>query len=225
MANCLILGASRGIGRELARQYAAAGDRVIATVRRTADASALRDGGAARVVEVDLAQSSAVEILQAALADEPLDVAIIAAGVSGPVTTGLAAPTAAEFDAVMHANVYPAMQVIPLLAYKLAATHGKLALLSSRMGSIGSMTEANWWLYRASKAALNAVLKCAAVELGPRGVVCMALHPGWVRTDMGGPNADLGVEESAAALRRVIAAANSSHNGRFLNFTGEQIEW
>ncbi|BAP89697.1 uncharacterized protein E1O_25660 [Burkholderiales bacterium GJ-E10] len=93
------------------------------------------------------------------------------------------------------------------------------------MGSIGSMTEANWWLYRASKAALNAVLKCAAVELGPRGVVCMALHPGWVRTDMGGPNADLGVEESAAALRRVIAAANSSHNGRFLNFTGEQIEW
>jgi NAD(P)-dependent dehydrogenase (short-subunit alcohol dehydrogenase family) len=93
------------------------------------------------------------------------------------------------------------------------------------MGSIAQTTHPSWWLYRASKAALNSVLKSASVELGPRGVVCMALHPGWVRTDMGGPQADLAVADSAASLRRVMAATNRSHNGRFLNYNGEQLEW
>ena len=93
------------------------------------------------------------------------------------------------------------------------------------MGSVGLMTSSSGWLYRASKAALNAALKAASIELGPQGVACVAFHPGWVRTDMGGAGADLDVVESVTSMRRVLAAANASHNGKFLNYTGEQLAW
>jgi NAD(P)-dependent dehydrogenase (short-subunit alcohol dehydrogenase family) len=224
MASCLILGASRGIGREFARQYAAGGDRVIATFRHPGDGPALAGVGV-RPLALDLLQADAAAVIERELAGEPLDLAIIAAGVAGPPSEGTEPPGAAAFDEVMRTNVLVSMQLIAALAPALTRRGGKLAVLSSRMGSIGNASSASWWLYRASKAALNSVLRSASIELGPRGVVCMALHPGWVRTDMGGAGADLGVEESVASMRRVIAAANRSHNGRFLNYNGEQLEW
>ena len=132
---------------------------------------------------------------------------------------------AAAFDQVMRTNVHAPMQLIARLAPQLAQSRARLAVISSKMGSIGLMTSSRGWLYRASKAALNAVLKAASVELGPRRVICMSFHPGWVRTDMGGPGADLDVAESVASMRRVLCAANASHNGKFLNYTGEQLSW
>jgi NAD(P)-dependent dehydrogenase (short-subunit alcohol dehydrogenase family) len=81
------------------------------------------------------------------------------------------------------------------------------------------------WLYRASKAAVNAVLRAASLELAARGAVCMAFHPGWVRTDMGGTGASIDADESVRGMRRVIAQANDSHNGKFLNYTGEHLSW
>src|SRR5262249_42775248 len=106
------------------------------------------------------------------------------------------------------------------------AGHGsKLAVISSRMGSIGLMGTTSGWIYRASKAGVNAVLRTASLELGPRGIACMAFHPGWVRTDMGGAGASIDVAESRSNLRRVIAHANDSHNGKFLNYTGEHLSW
>jgi len=224
VSTCLIVGASRGIGREMARQYAADGDRVIATYRKPADGLAL-DAFCARTIQLDLLQGGCAATLDQQLGSEPLDVAILVAGVAGPRSEHVSAPERADFDAVMRTNVLAAMQLIPMLAERLAARHGKLAVLSSKMGSIGNTTSASSWLYRASKAALNCVLKAASTELGSRGIVCMALHPGWVRTDMGGRGADLGVDESVASMRRVIAAATRSHNGRFLNYNGEQLEW
>ena len=224
MATCLIVGASRGIGRELARQYAAEGWRVLATHRRAADGAALAPL-CARVLQADLLEDGWAPALARALEAETLDLVIVAAGVSGPKSDHLEDPGRAPFDTVMQTNVLASMQLIAALAPHLAAARGKLAVISSRMGSIGTTTSPSWWLYRASKAALNSVLKSASITLGAQGVVCMALHPGWVRTDMGGPQADLAVEDCAAALRRVIAAANRSHNGRFLNYFGEQLEW
>lgn len=224
MSTCLIVGASRGIGREFARQYAADADRVIATYRNQSDGIAL-GAFCARTVALDLLQSGYAAALDRELAKESLDLAIIVAGVAGPRSEHISAPDREDFDTVMRTNVLAAMQLIPMLADRLAATHGKLAVISSRMGSIGNTTSAYSWLYRASKAALNSVLKSASIELGSRGVVCMALHPGWVRTDMGGKGADLSVEESVSSMRHVIAAANRSHNGRFLNYNGEQLEW
>jgi NAD(P)-dependent dehydrogenase (short-subunit alcohol dehydrogenase family) len=224
MSTVLIVGASRGIGREFVRQYAADGARVIATYRKPDDAAALRELGA-RPLLLDVRDAAQVAGLGAQLDGEKLDIAVLNAGVYGPRTTGLAAPSPAEFDTVMHTNVLAPMQLIPLLAPGLVAARGKLAVLSSRMGSISLMTGANGWLYRASKAALNTVLRAASLELGPQQVVCMAFHPGWVKTDMGGAGAEIDVAASVSGMRRVIAAANASHNGKFLNYTGEQFAW
>jgi NAD(P)-dependent dehydrogenase (short-subunit alcohol dehydrogenase family) len=221
---CLIIGASRGIGFELARQYAADGHRVMATFRHAADHQRLAALGV-RAIMADVLADGWAPALGRELAGEAIDLVIVNAGVAGPETRGPVAPDRATFDEVMRSNVLPSMQLIPVVSEQLASSGGKLVVLSSRMGSIGNAADAAWWLYRASKAALNSVLKSASIELGARGVVCMALHPGWVQTDMGGANATLRVEESVSSMRNVIAAANRSHNGRFLNYNGEQLEW
>jgi len=224
MSTILIIGASRGIGREFTRQYAADGGRVIATHRRQEDAAALRQLGA-RPLHLDVDDAESVAGLGWHLDGERVDVALIVAGAYGPRTTDLTPPTDEEFSAVMRTNILAPMRLIPMLSQSLAAARGKLAVLSSRMGSIGSTRSTAGWLYRASKAGLNSVLKCASLELGSQGVVCVALHPGWVRTDMGGAGADLEVGDSVASMRRVLAAINASHNGRFLNYDGTQLEW
>lgn len=224
MTTVLVIGASRGIGLEFARQYVADGSRVLATCRLPEHAAQLESLGA-RALTLDVLDASGFAGLSGQLDGEALDVVIINAGVYGPRTSGLQAPTAAEFDQVMQTNVRAPMQLIALLAPQLVQSRARLAVISSRMGSAGLMTTPSGWLYRASKAALNAALKAASIELGPRGVTCMAFHPGWVRTDMGGPGADLDVADAVASMRRVLGAANASHNGKFLNYTGEQLAW
>jgi NAD(P)-dependent dehydrogenase (short-subunit alcohol dehydrogenase family) len=224
MPTVLVVGATRGIGLEFVRQYAADGARVFATFRRPQDAEPLRQLGA-RALPLDALDPDSIAALGQQLDGQPLDLVLLVAGVYGPDTTDLAPPSREQFDEVMRTNVLAPMQLISLLAQNLEAAQGKLAALSSRMGSIGFATETTGWLYRASKAALNSVVKTASIQLGARGVVCMSLSPGWVRTDMGGPSARLEVSDSVTALRRVIAAANRSHNGRFLHYTGEQLEW
>lgn len=236
MSTVLIIGASRGIGHEFARQYAQAGDRVLATYRKLEDAAALKALGA-EALRVDVTQPADLAALAQRLAQEHLDVAIINAGVYGPRTEGMTPVTREQFDLVMHTNVWAPLQLMSIVAPALLAARGKLALLSSRMGSIALMNDSSGWLYRASKAAANSVLRVASLELGgsggigggssdaPRGVVCMAFHPGWVQTDMGGAQAQIDVATSVSGMRRVIAAANDSHNGKFLNYTGAQLDW
>ena len=131
----------------------------------------------------------------------------------------------ADFDAVMRTNVLATMQLLPVLAPALTQARGKLAVISSAMGLKSRITQPSGWLYRASKAALNMVVKVASLELGGQGVVCMAFHPGWVRTDMGGAEADIDAATSVTGMRRVIEQANLSYNGKFLNYTGEQFDW
>jgi len=220
----LVVGASRGIGLEFVRQYLAEGARVIATHRSPALAAPLRALGAEPRL-LDVLDESAVARLGRLLAGDRLAVAIVNAGIYGPRTQGLVAPAAGDFDAVMHTNVLAAMRLIPVLAAPLAAARGRLAVLSSRMGSLSLMQSSSGWLYRASKAALNGVLRAASVELGAQGIVCLALHPGWVRTDMGGAGADIVAADSVAGMRRVIAAADASANGGFFDYRGEPLSW
>ena len=224
MPTVLVVGASRGIGLEFARQYAADGARVIGTHRQPDDSIALRALGV-RPIALDVLDAGALAGLGWQLDGEPLDLAIVNAGVYGPRSSGLQAPTQAEFDAVMRTNVHAPMQLIALLAPMLATTRGKLVVISSKMGSLGLMSNAGGWLYRASKAAVNVAMRAASLELGAQGVTCMAFHPGWVRTDMGGADADLAPGDAVSAMRRVIGAANASHNGKFLNYNGEQLAW
>jgi NAD(P)-dependent dehydrogenase (short-subunit alcohol dehydrogenase family) len=222
--NVLIVGASRGIGFEFARQYAEDGAHVVGTHRAPADADKLR-AVSVEPLQLDVRDANAVAALDKTLVLQTIDVAILNAGVYGPRTAALSAPAEADFDAVMHVNVLGPMRLIPRLAPRLVAARGKLAVLSSRMGSVALMSSTPGWLYRASKAALNSVTRAASLELGPQGVVCIAFHPGWVRTDMGSANADLDATASVALMRRVLAQANDSHNGKFLNYTGEHLAW
>ena len=224
MATVLVVGASRGIGLEFVRQYAAEGNRVIAT-HRSAEAGEKLGALGAEPVSLDMLDETAVLNFGDKMAKETLDIAIINAGVAGPRGQAITSPGGLDFDAVMHTNVRAPMQLIPMLAPALIASRGKLAVLSSRMGSLSLMTNTASWLYRTSKAALNAALKTASLEYGPQGVVCIAFHPGWVRTDMGGGGADIDAKTSVEGMRRVLASANDSANGKFINYNGEQLSW
>ena len=224
MATVLVIGASRGIGLEFVRQYIADGARVIATHRRPEAGAALRELGA-KPTPLDMLDEGAVADFGDQMARETIDIAIVNAGVSGPRGSAIRSPGGLDFDAVMHTNVRAPMQLIPALAPALIASRGKLAVLSSRMGSISLMTNTSSWLYRASKAALNAALRATSLELGAQGVVCIAFHPGWVRTEMGGAGADIDVATSVTGMRRILASANDSSNGKFINYNGEQLSW
>lgn len=222
MPAALILGASRGIGLEFVRQYREAGAHVTATARSDEGLARIEALGA-RALRVDVATAVGASALAWPIDGEAFDVAILNAGVYGPRSSGLQAPSQAEFDAVMHTNVLGAMRVLPLLAEALAPS-ARLAVISSRMGSMGLRANPSGWLYRASKAALNSVLKDASLALAGRAL-CVALHPGWVRTDMGGEAADLDVADSVATMRRTLAALTPAGHGGFLNHDGQPLAW
>lgn len=218
----MIVGASRGIGLELTRQYLADGARVFATARSEEGLKLLRAEGA-RVLKLDVTEAASASGLAWQIDGEAFDTVVVNAGVYGPRTTGLQTPTEADFDQVMHTNVLGPMRVVPQLAEALAEG-ARLGVISSRMGSMGLRTNGNGWLYRASKAAVNSVLKDASFALAGRAI-CVALHPGWVRTDMGGTDADLAVADSARDLRRTLAALTPADNGAFLNHDGQPLAW
>ncbi|WUR13187.1 SDR family oxidoreductase [[Empedobacter] haloabium] len=222
MATALVIGASRGIGHELARQYLQEGWRVIATARKPADCDALAAMGA-QVHTLDVTNVEAVAGLGWKLDGEHLDVAILNAGVYGPRHDGF--PVQADFDNVMHTNVLAAMRLLPILAPLVATTNGRLAVLSSKMGSLSERHSAVGSLYRASKAALNSVLIDTALTFGREGVTCVAFHPGWVQTDMGGATADITVEQSAAGMIHTLANLPASEHAAYLTYDGKPIGW
>ena len=221
MPTALIIGASRGIGLELARQYKAAGWRVIATARTEKDCKKLA-AMECHAYQLDVNSAESIGALGWNLDDEKNDAAFFKAGDFGPRASF---PTQEEFDLVMHTNVYAAMRVLPVIAPLVCNAKGKLAVLSSHMGSIADRTASNATLYRASKAALNSVLADTAVEYGPQGATCIAFHPGWVKTEMGGVGAELEVDVSVTGMRTTLAALNHADNGKFLNYDGTPLPW
>jgi NAD(P)-dependent dehydrogenase (short-subunit alcohol dehydrogenase family) len=218
----LVIGASRGIGLELVRQYREDGHAVLGTVRDDAGESRVRALGA-RTLRLDVSDANSCSALTWPLDGERFDHVYLNAGVHGPRLREFETPSQADFDHVMHTNVLGPMRLLPLLPDVLAPG-ARVAVLSSRMGSIGLRTAAQSGLYRASKAALNSVLKDASLVLGGRAV-CVALHPGWVRTDMGGPQGELDVTRSVADLRRTVSRLGAADNGCFFNHDGSPLEW
>ena len=220
--NVLIIGASRGLGLEFVRQYRAAGAHITATARDDAALDRLREHGA-RALKLDVADAAGVSGLAWQIDGERFDVVVINAGVYGPSTTGLETPTEADFDAVMRTNVLGPMRVLPQIAEALAPG-ARVAILSSKMGSIGLRASTSGWLYRASKAAVNSVMKDAALTLAGKATV-ISFHPGWVRTDMGGSGADIDASTSIAGMRTVLASVKASDTGSFFNYDGQRLDW
>lgn len=223
MPTALIIGASRGIGRELALQYKAEGWRVLATARSADSLAALQAQGC-EALPLDVNNLNDCAGLGWRLDDEKIDVAILNAGVYGARTTGLTSPQQDQFDEVMHTNVLAAMRLLPIILPLVENAQGKLAVISSSMGSISLRPNSAGWLYRASKAALNSVLK--DVSLSTSKAICVALHPGWVKTEMGGAGADLDIADSVNRIRNVLAGLNPEHNGSFLDAEdGAKLGW
>jgi NAD(P)-dependent dehydrogenase (short-subunit alcohol dehydrogenase family) len=221
MQTALILGASRGIGLELVRQYIANGWRVIATVRDDAGLALLQSMGA-QTLRVDVANPISVSGLDWMLDGEKLDVAMYVAGVIDHAAID-AAPTQQAFDRVMHTNVMGAMMALPQIANKVEAAGGVLAFVSSVMGSLQGTRSSDAALYRISKAALNMVVRTAQPAYPQARIV--ALHPGWVQTEMGGPNATLTPEQAVSHMRQTLANITPEQSGQFLSFDGNTIAW
>jgi NAD(P)-dependent dehydrogenase (short-subunit alcohol dehydrogenase family) len=220
MVTVFVIGASRGIGLELVRQYRAAGARVIATARDAAGLARLREAGA-EPLRLDVADPASVSGLALQLDGEKLDVALYVAGVMdrAPATSP---PTRDAFDRVMHANVLGAMQVLPQVMPSVQGAGGVFGALSSSMSLIGAVSASNAWLYRVSKAALNMALASARFDYP--GARLVALDPGWVQTDMGGGAAQLTVGESVAGLRAAIASLTEADNGRLIHHDGRRAD-
>ena len=219
MSTTLIIAASRGIGLELARQAIDAGERVIATARSDAALAQLRELGA-QALRLDVADVASVSGLAWQLDGEKIDTAWYVAGVICNRANATQPPTREQFDRVMHTNVLGAMQLIPQVVPLVESAGGRMAFISSAMGLIGEVGSSSAWLYRVSKAALNMAVKSAQASYPAATLVC--LHPGWVQTDMGGSGAPVTAVQSAAGMRRVMAAVTPQDQGAFFSYDGQR---
>ena len=220
----LITGANRGIGLELARQYSAAGWRVIGTARKPEAAQDLAALGV-EVVQLDVTDPSSTERLSQELGERPVDLLINNAGIL-PMMSTLGEIDMDDYERAMDVNVLGPVRVtrtaLPNLRF---GQLKKIVNITSNLGSIAGNTSGGFYGYRESKAALNMFTRSLAAELGPEGFTCIVLHPGWVRTDMGGPNAPTTVQESVQGIRRVIEGLSRADNGTFRSFEGQQLSW
>ena len=219
MATVLVIGASRGIGRGVVQACLERGDRVIATVRKADDAQALRNAGA-EVLVVDVAQPASVSGLAWQLDGVELDQAWYVAG-AWDGASAHTPPTQQDFDRVMHTNVLGLMQVLPQVMPCVEAAGGTMVCISSMMSRL-SQAESGAWLYRTSKAALNMVVACAQDAWKSTRVV--AMDPGWVQTDMGGPGALITVEECVHGMLATVAQLDEADKGALVRYDGHRWE-
>ncbi len=230
MPTVMITGANRGIGLALARGYLAEGWRVLACCRDPGNAKDLESmraeaGDRVEIHRLDVTDRLNVDDLAGELAEEAIDLLINNAGVIGP-REGFGDTDFDRWQPVFAVNSFAPLCVAERFVEQVARSERKLIVnISSKMGSIGDNVSGNSIIYRASKAALNQISKCLAVALGPRGITVLVFHPGWVSTDMGGPEAAVTPADSAAGIRAVIAGATAAVNGRFFNYDGEELPW
>ena len=220
----LITGANRGIGLELARQYSTAGWRVIGTARKPDEATEL-DATGAEVMQLDVTDQGSVDRLARDLADRPVDMLINNAGIQ-PLMWKLADIDFDAFEQALRVNTVGPVRVSKALLHNLRSGElRRIVNITTNLSSIADNTDGGFYGYRESKTALNMFTRSLAAELGPEGFICIALHPGWVKTDLGGPQAPLDVRESVEGMRRVIENLQPEDNGSFRTYAGERMNW
>jgi len=230
MANVLITGANRGIGLELARTYAGAGDRVYAFCRLPGDAAKLHElaagsGGKVSVLAMDVGDGLSITQARAAVGDGPIDILINNAGVGGGAHQSLA-----DMDIESWLDTFKIMAIGPFRVVQTflpnlkAATGAKIMTVTSQMGA-STWPFGGSYAYTSAKAAVNRVMKSMAIDLKGENIVVSLVHPGWVKTDMGGAGADITAEESATGIHKVIAGLSMADTGKFYRWNGEIHPW
>lgn len=220
----LITGAGRGLGLALARQAVERRAILLATVRDPASATEVA-GMAHRLFRLDAADPDSIAALPAQAGNGAVDILINNAGVSSRAKA-VKDLDAADLQRVMMINAIAPLLIARALLPNLRAGHRRIVVnISSQLGSIGNNTGGSSYAYRSSKAALNMLTVSLANELRPEGFTCIAVHPGWVRTEMGGPEAPLSPELSARSLHDLIDRLTPADSGSFLNHDGRPIPW
>lgn len=224
MSVVVVSGANRGLGLEFARQYAAEGWTVHAAARNlesSLELAAIK--GDLRRRQLDVADPAALAAWGLAV-DGPVDVVIANAGVGAADVGNFGVVNYARFRAVLDVNLFGAVALCEAFMPHVKRAKGRMAAISSQMGSIGE-SSGGALAYRTSKAALNMAMTVIAADLAPFGAAAAPFHPGWVKTDMGGGNAPTPVAESVSGLRNLIAAMQPDPAPKFLDFAGRMLPW
>jgi NAD(P)-dependent dehydrogenase (short-subunit alcohol dehydrogenase family) len=230
MPTILITGANRGIGLELTKHYVGEGWRVLATCRDPDDAEALTKLAQANeqvsVYPLDVTDDASVAALKAALGDTPIDLLFNNAGRLGNRDgQGFGDIDYDSWRTELEVNLLGPTRMVETFVDNVAASEGKrIAVISSILGSLAEAS-GGLYPYRTSKAAVNMAVRAMASDLADRGISVMTFHPGWVRTDMGGPSAALAPEDSASGLAAVIAGLGPKDTGRFMRYDGVELDW
>ncbi|HIC27958.1 MAG TPA: SDR family oxidoreductase [Rhodospirillales bacterium] len=227
MPTVFITGANRGLGFEFAKQYAADGWRVIAACRDPAKAEALSAvEGDVQVETMDVDDDASVASLSDKLKDEAIDLLINNAGIYGPKHLSAEDMDYEAWGRVLRTNTMSPFRVTMAFLQQVRNSDQKIiATLSSKMGSLNENQDGGEYIYRSSKAALNAALKGLSYDLADAGIRIMLMHPGWASTDMGGPSAPLLPADGVAGLRKVLAGIKDGETGVFYDYNGGELAW
>ena len=231
MKTVLVTGANRGLGLEFARQYAADGWNVLAGCRNPSKAQALQRlsqdmKGRLTLVEIDVTDARSVKRAAAEVGEGAVDVLINCAGVMGKSDQTIGTIDYADWAQVLDVNVMgPARVTEAFLERVVQSPTRAIVTITSGMGSLADNTSGGYVPYRSSKAAVNMVMRSAAIDLARQRVICVVINPGWVKTDMGGPGATLTPEQSVTAMRRLIGRLGPKDSGKFYNYDGHEYPW
>ena len=222
MSLVVITGGNRGIGWELAQLYSAANWDVILGVR-TAPTEEVPKNVTHR--ELDVGRSESVARFAAGLRDIPVALLVSNAGVLGPTRQTTTDMDFIGFAETLNINTLGPLRVVQALLPNLRlAPQAKIGVITSRMGSL-SYAKSDTIAYRASKAAANKIVQALATDLRPEGIAVAALHPGWARTEMGGPAADIAPRTGAEGVKAVLDSLAPDATGKFWNYDGTELPW
>ncbi len=229
MPSIMITSANRGLGLEFVRQYAADGWTIFAACRNPDAADDLHEltrSGSITVLPIDVTDLSSVRHAAAGLNGESIDVLLNSAGIIGKPGQRTGHIDYESWEQVLNVNTMGPLRVTEAFVEHVARSERKLIVtITSGLGSLTDNTSGGSIPYRSSKAAVNMAMRSAAIDLAPRGIACVLVNPGWVKTDMGGPGAPLTPSESVAALKSLIATFGLSHSGKFFHYDGREYAW
>jgi NAD(P)-dependent dehydrogenase (short-subunit alcohol dehydrogenase family) len=227
----LITGANRGIGLALSSVFAQYGWQVLACCRKPEKAKALSaieaaSEGRVKIHQLDVTDDRRIEALRRELEGITIDILCNNAGVGGPDNQGFGFLDESAWLETLRVNTIAPYKIIrALLDNVLTGGRRLIASIGSQMGSFGLNDSGGYYVYRTAKAGVHMVMKSLSIDLRGKGVTAVAFHPGWVRTDMGGPSAILSPEESAEGLFKTMLALTPANNGQLLNYRGEILPW